>query len=106
MYVAVLSCKLGLQSTDILRVPLQRLPVRTARDEYVHLSLGIYSALTRFRPAEVVLSLLLSHFTFEFSKDKPVYWNHSGVIYPSLEKDSDQPQMWLRVSKYTAEAAS
>ncbi|KAI0777502.1 cytochrome P450 [Trametes elegans] len=55
---------------------------------------------------KVVLSLLLSHFTFELSKDKPVYWNHSGVIYPSLEKDSDQPQMWLRVSKHMGEAAS
>ncbi|KAI0367225.1 cytochrome P450 [Pilatotrama ljubarskyi] len=49
---------------------------------------------------KVVLTLLLANFTFELSPDKPVVWNHSGVIYPSLGKSSSKPEMWLKVDKY------
>ncbi|KAI1798370.1 hypothetical protein LXA43DRAFT_1088480 [Ganoderma leucocontextum] len=49
---------------------------------------------------ETVLSLLLSN--FQFSRcDKPVFWNHSGVSYPSTGLNSAHPELWMRVSKYT-----
>ncbi|KAI0349753.1 cytochrome P450 [Trametes cingulata] len=49
---------------------------------------------------KIVLSLLLANFTFELSPDKPVVWNHSGVIYPSAGQHSSKPEMWLKVAKY------
>ncbi|KAI0773098.1 cytochrome P450 [Trametes elegans] len=49
---------------------------------------------------KVVLSLLIANFTFEESADKPVFWNHSGVMYPSIEQNSTRAEMWLKVKKY------
>ncbi|OBZ67938.1 hypothetical protein A0H81_12339 [Grifola frondosa] len=45
---------------------------------------------------KVVLSLLLSNFTFELS-DKPIVWNVAGVRYPTMGKDGRKPQMLLKV---------
>ncbi|OBZ67576.1 hypothetical protein A0H81_12405 [Grifola frondosa] len=45
---------------------------------------------------KVVLSLLLSKFTFSLS-DKPIVWNLAGVRYPTVGKDSTKPEMWLKV---------
>ncbi|OBZ67845.1 Docosahexaenoic acid omega-hydroxylase CYP4F3 [Grifola frondosa] len=45
---------------------------------------------------KVVLSLLLSRFTFSLS-DKPIVWNLAGVRYPTVGKDSTKPEMWLKV---------
>ncbi|KAH9896682.1 cytochrome P450 [Cubamyces lactineus] len=49
---------------------------------------------------KVVLSLLIANFTFEPSTEKSVFWNHSGVLYPSTGVDSNNPEMWLKVEKY------
>ena len=39
------------------------------------------------------------HFTFELS-DKPIFWNVSAITFPSVGKESDKPEMWLRVRRY------
>ncbi|KAI0659007.1 cytochrome P450 [Cubamyces menziesii] len=49
---------------------------------------------------KVVLSLLVANFTFEPSAEKSVFWNHSGVLYPSMGADSSLPEMWLKVGKH------
>ncbi|KAI0349754.1 cytochrome P450 [Trametes cingulata] len=49
---------------------------------------------------KVVLTLLLANFTFEPCVDKPIFWNHSGVIYPTLGQTSNKPEMWLRVARH------
>ncbi|KAI9058018.1 cytochrome P450 [Trametes sanguinea] len=48
---------------------------------------------------KVVLATLLANFTFSPSPDKPVFWNHSGIVYPSLGMDSPAPEMWLKVER-------
>ncbi|EED78842.1 predicted protein [Postia placenta Mad-698-R] len=50
---------------------------------------------------KVVLSVMLSNFTFELT-DKPIEWNVAGVWYPTVGKDSDLPQMLLKVGLYKA----
>ena len=50
-------------------------------------------------PSEVVLSVLITSFTFELS-DKHIEWNVAGVWYPSLKEDRTKPQMPLRVRPY------
>ncbi|KAI0634999.1 cytochrome P450 [Trametes polyzona] len=49
---------------------------------------------------KVVLAHLLANFTFSPSAEKPIVWNHSGIVYPSVELGSSKPEMWLRVGKY------
>ncbi|KAI0324490.1 cytochrome P450 [Cubamyces sp. BRFM 1775] len=49
---------------------------------------------------KVVLSMLVANFTFESSTEKSVFWNHSGVLYPSTGQDSSNPAMWLKVGIY------
>ena len=49
--------------------------------------------------AEVVLSVLVSSFTFELP-DKPIEWNVAGVWYPTVGKDSNKPQLPLKVQMY------
>ena len=46
--------------------------------------------------AEVLLTTLLPAFSFELT-DKPIIWNSSAVSYPTMKKDSTQPEMLLRV---------
>ena len=46
--------------------------------------------------AEVVLVMLLSKFTFAPS-DQDVYWNLAGIQYPTVGKNSPQPQLPMKV---------
>ncbi|EPT01796.1 hypothetical protein FOMPIDRAFT_1048392 [Fomitopsis schrenkii] len=48
---------------------------------------------------KVVLSILVSNFTFEFS-DKPIEWNVGGVMYPTVGKESNKPELPLKVGLY------
>ena len=49
--------------------------------------------------AEVVLSVLLSKFTFEMS-DKEILWNVGSVWYPTVGRESNVPELPLKVSLY------
>ncbi|KAI0324489.1 cytochrome P450 [Cubamyces sp. BRFM 1775] len=49
---------------------------------------------------KIVLSLLISNFSFELSQDKPIHWNNSGLIFPTVSSEGSEPEMWLRVAKY------
>ena len=51
------------------------------------------------RHAEVVLSVLVSNFTFELS-NKPIAWNVGGVMYPTAGKESARPELPLKVGLY------
>ncbi|OBZ77377.1 hypothetical protein A0H81_02561, partial [Grifola frondosa] len=60
---------------------------------------GVYSNLGfKFSQLEmkVVLSLLVSAFTFELP-DKPIVWNLANIGYPTVEKHGEKPQMPLKV---------
>lgn len=50
-------------------------------------------------PSEVVLSVLVTAFTFELP-EKTIEWNVAGVWYPSLKEDRAKPQMPLNVRPY------
>lgn len=50
------------------------------------------------------MSSLLANFTFQLS-EKPIYWHISAITFPSAAKDSLKPEMWLKVGRYTGEAA-
>ncbi|KAI0739058.1 cytochrome P450 [Daedaleopsis nitida] len=47
---------------------------------------------------KVILSTLLANFTFGLS-DKPIFWNVSAITFPSVGKESEKPEMWLKVAK-------
>lgn len=47
--------------------------------------------------AEVVVSVLVSAFSFELT-DKPIVWNSSAVMYPTMG-ESPKPEMLLRVKR-------
>ncbi|KAH9896681.1 cytochrome P450 [Cubamyces lactineus] len=49
---------------------------------------------------KIVLSLLVSNFTFELSPDKPIHWNNSGLIFPTVGPEGSTPEMWLKVARY------
>ncbi|KAI0764581.1 cytochrome P450 [Trametes elegans] len=51
---------------------------------------------------KVVLSTLLTNFTFGLSK-RPIHWKVSAITFPSTSKDSMEPEMWLKVGRYTGE---
>ncbi|CCM00988.1 uncharacterized protein FIBRA_03036 [Fibroporia radiculosa] len=48
---------------------------------------------------KVVLSVLLTNFTFELT-GKPIVWNVAGVRYPTVGSVSNRPQMPLKVRLY------
>ncbi|EJF57366.1 cytochrome P450 [Dichomitus squalens LYAD-421 SS1] len=48
---------------------------------------------------KVILSTLLANFTFELS-EKPIFWNVSAITFPSVGKESEKPEMWLKVGRY------
>ncbi|RPD55983.1 cytochrome P450 [Lentinus tigrinus ALCF2SS1-6] len=48
---------------------------------------------------KVILSTLLANFTFELC-DKPIVWNVSAITFPSVSKESEKPEMWLKVGRY------
>ena len=49
--------------------------------------------------SEVVLSVLLSKFTFEMS-DKEILWNVGSVWYPTVGRESNIPELPLKVGLY------
>ncbi|PIL26606.1 cytochrome P450 [Ganoderma sinense ZZ0214-1] len=49
-----------------------------------------------------VLSELLASFVFEPSTT-PVFWNLSGITFPSASLKSTKPELWLRVRQLSAE---
>ncbi|KAI0666644.1 cytochrome P450 [Trametes maxima] len=46
---------------------------------------------------KVVLAVLISKFTFALPKDKPIYWNLAGIIYPSMDAEGKKPSMIMQV---------
>ncbi|CCM01005.1 uncharacterized protein FIBRA_03053 [Fibroporia radiculosa] len=48
---------------------------------------------------KVVLSVLLTNFTFELT-DKPIVWNAAAVRYPTVGRMDNKPQMPLKVRLY------
>ncbi|PCH40536.1 cytochrome P450 [Wolfiporia cocos MD-104 SS10] len=48
---------------------------------------------------KVVLAVLVSSFTFELTDD-PIEWNVAGVRYPTIGRESDVPELPLKVSLY------
>ncbi|KAI0816023.1 hypothetical protein BC628DRAFT_1334538, partial [Trametes gibbosa] len=47
---------------------------------------------------KVVLAVLLNSFKFALT-EKPVFWNHAGVMYPTVGEESKRPEMPLTVSQ-------
>lgn len=39
---------------------------------------------------------MIANFTFAPS-EKPVVWNLSGISYPTINKESTKPELWLTV---------
>ncbi|KAI0823800.1 cytochrome P450 [Trametes gibbosa] len=80
-------------------------PLEEARIPGVYSNLMSFSGGTRscigfkFSQLEmkIVLSVLLSSFKFE-PTGRPVYWNTSGVSYPTMSEESDKPEMLLKVT--------
>jgi len=48
---------------------------------------------------KVVLCVLLAALTFDIT-DKPIAWNVAVVWYPTVGKDSERPQLPLKVGLY------
>ena len=44
----------------------------------------------------MVLAALLSSFSFDLT-DKPVAWNASAVLYPTMGEESTKPELLLKV---------
>ena len=57
------------------------------------------------RSKEVVLSVLLSNFTFSLG-DKQIEWNVGAVMYPTVGKESARPELPLRVGLYKPETVA
>ncbi|KAI0720771.1 cytochrome P450 [Cerioporus squamosus] len=53
---------------------------------------------------KVILSTLLANFTFALS-EKPIVWNVSAITFPSVSKESEKAEMWLRVGRYQEDGA-
>ena len=66
---------------------------------------SITHTIANGRFAEVVLSVLLSKFTFAPST-KPIFWNLSGVRYPTAGSDSQKPALPMQVALYKPAAAA
>ncbi|KAI0733510.1 cytochrome P450 monooxygenase [Fomitopsis betulina] len=47
---------------------------------------------------KVILSVLLSTFKFEMATDKHIFWNVTSVQYPTVGKESNVPEMPMKVS--------
>ena len=60
----------------------------------------VHSILLDITWVEVVLSVLVSTFTFE-STGKSITWNMAGVIYPTMSRESETPEMFLKVGLYS-----
>ena len=47
-----------------------------------------------------MLAVLLTSFAFDLSMelaDKPIVWNSSAVMYPTMGEESTKPEMLLKV---------
>ncbi|KAI0327596.1 cytochrome P450 [Cubamyces sp. BRFM 1775] len=53
---------------------------------------------------KVVLAVLLSTFKFELS-DKNVHWNLAGVMYPSVDREGNHPELPMKVTLLKRESA-
>ena len=53
--------------------------------------------------AEVILSLIISHFVLELS-DKPIALNISGIRFPTVGVDGNKPELPLKMSLYKGSA--
>lgn len=97
MHVSAHLCFAGVTVPDrTVRVP-QWLQVLAARDESVNLNAVCVSfSATDCASAEVVLSVLISTFTFELT-EKPIWWNMAGVQYPSADADGEHPGLLMKV---------
>ncbi|KAH8100150.1 cytochrome P450 [Cristinia sonorae] len=47
---------------------------------------------------KVVLAMLVMNFSFELPKDKEIYWNFSGIVYPTVGSVDTKMQLPLQVS--------
>ncbi|TCD64201.1 cytochrome P450-dit2 [Steccherinum ochraceum] len=47
---------------------------------------------------KVILAMLIENFTFDLSPDKEIYWNFSGIVYPTVGPVDAQMQLPLRVA--------
>ena len=54
-----------------------------------------------FAPSEIILSLHLSSYSFELT-GKPVMWNQSGIVYPTMGPESVQPELRLKIKALNA----
>lgn len=68
-----------------------------ARDAHSHLRRHLAVLTTASVLAEIVLAELLSAFTFE-DAGKPVVWNMSEVVYPTVGQDSSTPAFPMKVT--------
>ena len=57
----------------------------------------LQALIARSRLAETVLLILLQYLKFE-PTDKPITWNFAAVQYPTVGKDSPNPELPLKVS--------
>ena len=54
-----------------------------------------------FAHPEIILSLLLSNYSFE-PTGKPVLWNLSAVVYPTMGSESEKPELLLKIKALQA----
>ena len=52
-------------------------------------------------PSELILSVLLPAYSFELT-GKNIVWNQSAITYPTMGKESAQPELLLRVKALRA----
>ena len=87
---------------QILTVWEQWIQILAARNEYVNIFF-FFEHTDKFLPffflalIEVVLAVLIPTFKFELS-NKEIYWNFTGVQYPTVGTESTKAEMFLRLS--------
>ena len=54
-----------------------------------------------FAHPEIILSLLLSNYSF-VPTGKPVLWNLSAVVYPTMGSESEKPEVLLKIKALQA----
>lgn len=101
MAVVGLACKswvynytIGLFTELLIRSGFKYAQLELSTWAYILLNQLLTSKLS----PEVILSILLSSFKFELT-DKSIFWNHAGVMYPTVETESKRPEMPLTVSQ-------
>ncbi|KAI0676514.1 cytochrome P450 [Trametes maxima] len=51
---------------------------------------------------KIMLSELIANFAFEVS-DIPVVWNFSGIVYPSISRESTKAELWAKMRRLRAD---